>query len=597
MPRTILGVHGLGDHRDGAWVGEWQSAMAAWAGWSADFAFEPYTYDPFFETLDLSAADNIKAVGKLLGSGFDSWLRRRNRRQEEGIIRDTFDRARNYLHWYPGYVVAWAERPDFRDTVITDFLAKVKAVEPTAIFGHSLGSLVTYSALRATDRHDAKLREIFAKATYVTFGSQIANPFVVKWLTDGQVERPGVKRWFHLYNEHDYVFTAPIRLPGDESFFPVETPFTDKPHNGPNYLASPGTTNWVWPTIRDDGARETPRRRLESMARPIIMARPVAKPEPKRKALLVGLNEYPDPAQRLAGCVNDVFLMSAILQENGFSEDHIRVVLDRRATAAGILERMHWLLDDAQPDDELVFFYSGHGAQLPTYGDGDIVDRMDETLVPYDFDWSEERCITDDTIFGLYGQLPYKTRLTMIFDCCHSGGIHRDGSPRARGLTPPDDIRHRAMKWDAARQMWMPRTFDPTNATFAKSRETAAAFAGENGAVRKLGRAMALRRMDEAEYEVAKAKAKGPVGPYLPVILEACREDQLAYEYRHGAESYGAFTFSLVQSIRAEKPKGLKKMIADIGDRLGDLGYAQEPQLLGPSKLVAAKPSFLKPAA
>ena len=37
-------------------------------------------------------------------------------------------------------------------------------------------------------------------------------------------------------------------------------------------------------------------------------------------------------------------------------------------------------------------------------------------------------------------------------------------------------------------------------------------------------------------------------GPYLPLIIEACGEDEFSYEYRHGATSHGAFTFSLATS-------------------------------------------------
>ncbi len=46
--------------------------------------------------------------------------------------------------------------------------------------------------------------------------------------------------------------------------------------------------------------------------------------------------------------MNDVFLMSQILQESTFAPEDIRVVLDDRATAKGIMERLHWLLDGTQ---------------------------------------------------------------------------------------------------------------------------------------------------------------------------------------------------------------------------------------------------------
>ncbi len=57
--------------------------------------------------------------------------------------------------------------------------------------------------------------------------------------------------------------------------------------------------------------------------------------------------------------------MSSVLQESGFKPDEIRVVLNERATAQGIMERLHWLLEGVRDGDERMLFYSGHGAQIP----------------------------------------------------------------------------------------------------------------------------------------------------------------------------------------------------------------------------------------
>jgi hypothetical protein len=321
--------------------------------------------------------------------------------------------------------------------------------------------------------------------------------------------------------------------------------------------------------------------------------------------VLIGINDYPTASDRLEGCVNDAYLMSAVLQERGFAAEDIRVCLDRRATSRGILERLEWLLDAPRPDDELVFYYSGHGAQLPTYGAGDSVDRMDETLVPWDFDWSAERCITDDQIFTLYSQLPYGTRLLTIFDCCHSGGIHRAGAPRAKGLNPPDDIRHRELRWDGTREMWVSRKLHlaSRSAGFAADEESRQAYFGGRGATCRLGRGSAVRALDlDAEaYAAAKraagraARASGggsgrPIGPYLPVILEACAEAEYAYEYRHGAVSHGAFTYSLATILRRERPGSWSALITRVGDQLRELEYAQTPQILGPAAILSQPP-------
>jgi hypothetical protein len=266
------------------------------------------------------------------------------------------------------------------------------------------------------------------------------------------------------------------------------------------------------------------------------------------------------------------------------------VCLDERATAQGITERLKWLLDDPRPGDERVFYYSGHGAKIPEYGENMEPDRRMETLVPWDFDWSAERAIIDDQIFALYSQLPYTTRFVMILDCCHSGGMHRQGGARVRGLNPPDDIRHRELRWDLDDRMWVDRKFDELNKDFSSRPEVNAAFFGEDGASTRLGRASLVRDQSEREYRELKRKAGSPrVGPYLPLIIEACQEREFSYEYRHGVTSYGAFTYSLCLELRRRRRISFKRLVEVTTERLKRLGYAQRPQILGPSAIVNAR--------
>jgi metacaspase-1 len=309
----------------------------------------------------------------------------------------------------------------------------------------------------------------------------------------------------------------------------------------------------------------------------------------QKRALLVGINEYPREADRLAGCVNDVFTMSAVLQECGFAPEEIRTCLDDRATAAGILQRLEWLFDDAQSGDQRVFYYSGHGARVPEYGDHFEPDRLTETLVPWDFDWSPETCISDEQIYGLYSQMPYDSQVLLIFDCCHSGSMHRQSAAKARGIAPPDDIRHRQLKWDIKTEMWVERDFQRLNPAFSTSSKANEKFFGPNGATVRLGRAAMLRTDTATQYRRARKQTKAPVGPYLPIIIEACGEEQLSYEYRHGATSYGAFTFCLSSILREEKNITFEDLVEATGRRLAELQYQQAPQILGPSASVASK--------
>ncbi len=303
------------------------------------------------------------------------------------------------------------------------------------------------------------------------------------------------------------------------------------------------------------------------------------RPTAKRKALLVGINDYPDPKDKLDGCLNDVFLMSSVLQEMDFRPQDIRVVLDERATTKGILERLDWLLDRTRPEDERFFFYSGHGAQIHSYGVDEMVDGIDECLVPHDFDWTPERAITDDRFFEYYSQLPYQARFIAIFDCCHSGGIHRDGGPRVRGISPPDDIRHRSLKWNSQFQMWDERSLPTANRGLQQS------YAGRTKAKRRLGRAVTLRRLGNRAYDKERARRKH-LGPYLPILYQACGEDQLASEYVHGVTAHGAFTYCLVQTLRQKKRISYQALRDETARRLKKLRYDQVPEVLGPKSLL-----------
>ena len=465
------------------------------------------------------------------------------------------------VKWTAGYVVAWVEDEEFQKKTRAFILEKVAAEKPDIILAHSLGSLISYNAFSHPDAGAAGISSVLNKCNYITLGSQIGNPFVVRNLTPGRIEPLDVGYWYHLYNEEDDVFTAEIRLFGADNFKQVNTPF-DIPgfadHSATSYFKQSATVSDVWGRIAEQTVTPRPR-----ALRPAVTAARTGKAvvrAPRRlkyRALLVGINDYPEDSDKLEGCINDVYQMSAVLQECGFPPDSIRVCLDSRATARGIMERLQWLIDDPREGDQRIFYYSGHGASIPEYGDGNEPDRLCESLVPYDFDWSPETAITDDQIFSIYSQLPYELRLAMIFDCCHSGGMHRDGGRKIKAIQPPDDIRHRTLKWDTETGMWVSRDFKRLNKNFSSDTEVNKKFFGKNGATSRLGRASLLRGQDERTYKSMTKTGSGKnLGPYLPMIIEACREEEYSYEYRHGVTSYGAFTYSLEPGTPAERLEG-----------------------------------------
>lgn len=586
-----MAVHGLGDHRNSTWEADWEKSLKQVFPGKGDVSLEFHgvNYDHIFEKTDISFWETAGALSKLTLSAAGSLFRRR-----KGILGGVSNR----IKWTAGYVVAWVEDDEFQRQTRRLMFEKIREIKPDIILAHSLGSLITYNTFTHPDAEDEEIKKILRKARYVTFGSQIGNPFVVRNLTPGRIEPLKVRHWYHLYNPEDDVFTAPIRLWDADNFQQVHAYF-DSPgfadHSAICYLQHENTIEEVWRPIAETaingnafGPRKASRKRTtKTLGRS------------RRRALLIGINEYPNEKDRLEGCVNDVYLMSSLLQECGFEPEDIRVCLDERATAKGITDRMEWLLDDPQPNDERVFYYSGHGTTIPEYGEGNEPDRLTETLVPWDFDWSAATAISDDQIWMMYSQLPYNTRLAMIFDCCHSGGMHRDGGARVKGMTPPDDIRHRSLKWDSKSEMWVERDFKRLNKTYSSDKAVQEAFFGKNGSTERFGRAGMVRGRSEKKYNEElrgnKGKKEAKIdGPYLPLIVEACAEDELSYEYRHGVTSYGAFTFALNSILRRRKRITFEDLVGEARKQLGELGYAQRPQVLGPSEVVKANVPWVK---
>jgi hypothetical protein len=580
----VLGVHGLGDHRNSTWKDDWKATLlAVFPGQTEiDLQFAFLTYDPIFERVDISTWETMQAVWKLGRSGVANTL---------GQRRDVAGELSDRLKWTAGYVVAWVEDDGFKQQTRKLVLDSVAAEKPDVILAHSLGSLITYDAFAHRDARRPAVAAALRNARYVTLGSQLGNPFVAGNVASGRLMPLPVSQWFHLYNQEDDVFTAPIKLWDSPTFRQVDAHF-DVPggadHSAVEYLRHTNTIEGVWRPL----AEQTINRRAFGATRAVARKRRPAGRIPDRKrrrALLVGINQYPQEQDRLEGCVNDVYLMSAVLQECGFPAGSIRVCLDERATSAGITDRLKWLLDDPRDGDERVFYYSGHGARIADYGERMEPDRQMETLVPWDFDWSPERAIVDDQIFSLYSQLPYNTRFAMILDCCHSGGLHRQGNSKVRGLNPPDDIRHRELRWDKRAGMWVPRDFNPLNRRFSSKAAVNLAFFGEEGQTTRIGRANLLRTQSEREYRRAKQRTKSTVlGPYLPLIIEACREKEFSYEYRHGVTSFGAFTYALCLELRRSRQITFKRLVETTAAKLAELGYKQRPQILGPAAIVNA---------
>ncbi len=167
-----------------------------------------------------------------------------------------------------------------------------------------------------------------------------------------------------------------------------------------------------------------------------------------RIALLVGINQYQKAGggsswSNLDGSVNDVERAAELLIDRfGFREGDVTVLTDSNATHEGIVRAFHEkLIQPAQQGTEVLFWYSGHGSRLPDVSGvgGSELEGMDSTFIAYDSrDGVDPFDITDDELHSLLAALCRKTsNVTVVTDCCHSGGITRGPAAGKSRSAPP----------------------------------------------------------------------------------------------------------------------------------------------------------------
>ncbi|KAJ7706853.1 caspase domain-containing protein [Mycena rosella] len=147
-------------------------------------------------------------------------------------------------------------------------------------------------------------------------------------------------------------------------------------------------------------------------------------------------NTIPD----LRGCVNDAHTIKTFLTNRfHIPEPQIAFLANEEATRAAILEKFQThLIDNSsiEQDDTMLIYYAGHGSRAPAPQLYHSTDGKIETLVPHDermktAGGEDIHGIPDTTINMLLSRLATEkgNNITVIFDCCHSGGLSRGSSP------------------------------------------------------------------------------------------------------------------------------------------------------------------------
>jgi hypothetical protein len=141
-----------------------------------------------------------------------------------------------------------------------------------------------------------------------------------------------------------------------------------------------------------------------------------------KRALLIGIN-YKGTDAELRGCINDIENIRSILVNNcDYQDANIRILTEESSiipTRSNIETQIRWLVSNCMPGDTLIFYYSGHGANVNDRN-GDETDKKDEVLIPLDYE--KNGFITDDWLYqNMASRIPNGVKLFGFTDCCHSG--------------------------------------------------------------------------------------------------------------------------------------------------------------------------------
>jgi hypothetical protein len=251
-----------------------------------------------------------------------------------------------------------------------------------------------------------------------------------------------------------------------------------------------------------------------------------------KRALCVGINDYPGTNMDLAGCVNDAKDWRGLLEGRGYA---VTTLLDAEATRANIVEGLKALVAGARAGDSLVFTFSGHGSWLPD-DDSDEPDARDEMMCPYDV--TQDQFLLDDDLHAVFSQKPQGAQLYVIADCCHSGSVTRYAAEPA----DPDGA--------ATKARFLPPYY------FAR------------------GDRLLERAIDRAAGKPADTKLQ-----YSAVLFSGCQDTEFSYDTSFNGRPNGAFTRTAIDALKAGSVATPKALHDAVRRRLPSQKLPQTPQL------------------
>ncbi|HEY1648034.1 MAG TPA: caspase family protein [Terracidiphilus sp.] len=248
---------------------------------------------------------------------------------------------------------------------------------------------------------------------------------------------------------------------------------------------------------------------------------------PSLYALLVAINAYPPPIDPLDGCLNDADSVEAMLRTRFDAQSlHLLRIQNSAATRQTVIDSFRSHLGQAQKCDLALFFFAGHGSQVPTGGLFSTAEPsgLNSSIVCYDSRLPNGLDLVDKDMAVLISEVTAKgAHLTTVFDSCHSGSMDRAlGVRRVNGRPDPQP---------ASKYLADPAALE---AIFRNLPDT-------------------TQNANSITLAVAACSKPGQSGPHI--LLAACETDQTAQEYidPNTEENHGAFTYFLTDTLNRTK--------------------------------------------
>ncbi len=188
-------------------------------------------------------------------------------------------------------------------------------------------------------------------------------------------------------------------------------------------------TSFSWDTTNYDNGDHTINARYRGTSETITVTvnnggtPPPPPPEDGKYAVVIGIADYDGTQNDLWNPDADAKEFRDVLIGNGYATENIKYLLDSQATAQGIYDAIDWLVNIEGPDDEVVFFYSGHGFQVNDADGWDTdseTDGKDEGIVSWD-----TYGLPDGDLRDAFAGLE-SNKIAMVYCSCHAGGMFDD---------------------------------------------------------------------------------------------------------------------------------------------------------------------------